>query len=87
MPGGKAIGEILTKVAENFNFRQPDTHVGELLKAYELLTKVPENPWKEYKLQELQELIIATTGLFIEAVALEQTVAPGKQRFTEDRSH
>lgn len=77
MPGGKAIGEILTKVAENFNFRQPDTHVGELLKAYELLTKVPENPWKEYKLQELQELIIATTGLFIEAVALEQTVAPG----------
>lgn len=65
--GGEAIGEILYAVEEQFNFKEPSTHLNNLVKAYNLLQEVEDDHWKQIKLNELENLIAAITGLYLEA--------------------
>ncbi|WP_394367583.1 PIG-L family deacetylase [Muriicola jejuensis] len=65
--GGKAIGEILYEVEENFDFKNPSIHLNALLKAYRLLENIKDEHWKKIKLAELKELITQVTGLYLEA--------------------
>lgn len=67
--GGKAIGDILYKVEQNFNFTNPATHIPELLKAYQLVQKLENDHWKSVKSKELLSIIEACTGLYLEASA------------------
>lgn len=73
--GGKKIKDILTKVEENFDFANPSASIPELVNAYKLIDKLEDEYWKNIKLQEIKDIITACAGLFIEAVADEQTVA------------
>jgi len=75
--GGKAIGDILYKIENNFNFINPATHLPELLKAYDLLQKSNDENWKSLKSQELLHIIEAVTGLYLEASAADETAIPG----------
>ena len=75
--GGKAIGDILYKIEKDFNFINPSVHLPELLKAYELLQKSTDVEWKNLKSQELLHIIEATTGLYLEASAADETAFPG----------
>jgi len=79
--GGAAVGEILKKVEENFNFRDPSTHIPELLRAYQLLQKVEDDHWREYKTRELKSIILDCAGLYLEASANEASTSP-KSRVT-----
>jgi LmbE family N-acetylglucosaminyl deacetylase len=65
--GGEAIGKILYAVEEQFNFKDPSTHLNDLVKAYNLLQDVEDDHWKQIKLNELENLITAITGLYLEA--------------------
>ncbi len=76
LEGGDAIGTILKKVEQNFNFKDPSASVAELAKAYKMLAKLPESHWKNIKLKELEQLIIDCSGLYLEAVASEQSTTP-----------
>lgn len=69
MKGGKAIGNILNNVEENFNFKNPSSHLPKLLEAYALLEKSPNSHWKALKIIELKELILAVGGIYLEANA------------------
>lgn len=71
--GGKAIGEILTKVEEKFDFKNPSASVPELLKAYQLIEKLYDEHWKELKLEQIRNIIAGCSGLFLEAVAQESS--------------
>lgn len=64
--GGKAIGDILYKVEEDFDFTNPSTHVPELVKAYQLLQNIEDAHWKALKSEELKSLILACSGLYLE---------------------
>ena len=75
--GGKPIGEILSKVQQNFDFKNPSASIPELLKAYELIQKLDENHWKKIKTEELKKIIEACTGLYLEAVSEKQEVTNG----------
>ncbi len=77
MKGGKPIGEILSKVEKEFNFIDPSEHLPDLLKAYSLLEKAEDSYWKNLKEQELKELIMAVSGLFLEATAADEFTTPG----------
>lgn len=76
LEGGEPIGAILYSVEQNFNFKDPSTHLPDLMKAYQLLEKLPMSHWKEIKLQEMQQLIGDCAGLFLEAAANEASVTP-----------
>jgi len=77
--GGKAIGSILNKVETNFNFNNPTSHLGDLVKAYQLIEKIDDEHWKTQKLKEIKRIIEATSGLYLEATASQSSTTPGER--------
>ncbi len=67
--GGKAIGEILTSVEANFDFKNPSASVPNLVKAYNLVQQLENKHWKDQKTKELKAVIYACSGLYLEAVS------------------
>ncbi|WP_431107145.1 PIG-L family deacetylase [Winogradskyella poriferorum] len=74
--GGLAIGNILNSVEENFNFKNPATHLPQLLEAYKLLQNVKDDHWKAIKSKELLTIIEACAGLYLEASSNSPHAAP-----------
>lgn len=75
--GGEAVGEILYKVQDNFDFRDPSKHLPDLVKAYQLLQKVEDDHWRTLKSEELKNLILECAGLYLEASSESGTTTPG----------
>ncbi|MBJ6367076.1 PIG-L family deacetylase [Snuella sedimenti] len=67
--GGKAIGAILYKIENEFNFKNPSQHIPQLLEAYELLQNIEDEHWKNLKTKELKSIIEMCAGLYLEASA------------------
>ena len=53
--GGKAIGTILHTIENNFNFKNPSTHLPELMEAFKLLENISDAHWKTQKTKEPKE--------------------------------
>ncbi len=75
--GGKAIGDILVDVENNFNFKDPASHLPQLLNAHHLISQLKDEHWKKIKLAELEEIITAVCGLYLEASAKDASAFPG----------
>ena len=75
--GGKAIGELLTKIAAEFNFNDPSASIPNLVKAYSMIQVLDENHWAPLKSAEIKEILAACSGLYLEAVAQNQEATPG----------
>ncbi|WP_339725895.1 PIG-L family deacetylase [Maribacter stanieri] len=76
--GGKAIGEILYDVQENFNFKNPTIHIPALLEAYQLLQKSTDEHWKELKTDEITSIIASISGLYLEASTMSPYTNAGE---------
>ena len=72
--GGDAIGKILNPIEENFNFKNPEKHIPQLVEAYKLLQKLEDSHWKKIKIKQLSNLIEACSGLYLEAVTSVEKV-------------
>ncbi|MEA1786203.1 PIG-L family deacetylase [Arenibacter sp. GZD96] len=77
--GGEAIGKILYDIEANFDFSNPSKHVPQLVAAYALLQEITDTHWKSLKSKELEELIVATAGLYLDAHTSEAYATPGSQ--------
>ncbi|MGO4921201.1 PIG-L family deacetylase [Maribacter spongiicola] len=77
--GGKAIGDILYRVQENFNFKNPTSHLPALLEAYQLLQQSTDDHWKKLKTDELTTIISAISGLHVEASTSASYTNPGEK--------
>lgn len=78
IPGGEKVGTILENVQKNFNFRDPSSHMDQLLEARKQLLTLEDGFWKQRKIEELEDLIVGTAGLFLEARATEPMATPGE---------
>ncbi len=67
--GGAAIGEILQKVQKDFDFENPSKSIPALVKAYSLIQKLDDTYWRNYKTEQIKEIILACAGLYLEGVA------------------
>jgi len=76
LEGGKEIGEILYLLEENFNFKDPSQMVPELVKAYSKLQNLKDSSWKEIKTEQLKQLILDCSGIFLEAVSEKNSINP-----------
>ena len=76
--GGKAIGDILYKIENNFNFTNPAAHLSDLMTAYGILQTVKDEHWKTIKSEELQNIIQACAGLYLEASASKFNATPNE---------
>ncbi|WP_447636791.1 PIG-L family deacetylase [Flavobacterium microcysteis] len=74
--GGEAIGKILNDIEAHFNFKDPSVHIPKLIEAYQLVGKLEDEHWRTIKKQELENIILASAGLFFEGVSSEQSTNP-----------
>lgn len=75
--GGEAIGKLLYPIEKNFNFIDPAKHLPQLIEAYKLLQDIPDVHWRSIKSRELKNIIVAVSGLYLEASAQESSSYPG----------
>lgn len=79
IPEGEAIGEILKKVEKNFNFQNPSVHLNDLTKAYLLIQKIEDSYWKNQKSEHIKNIILACSGLYLEAVSSSESVTKSEK--------
>lgn len=75
--GSDQVAYYLAEALRNFDPARPHGILEELLNARNALLKLPDQYWKELKLAELRELILAITGTYLELVADQPYYAPG----------
>ncbi|PCE64122.1 PIG-L family deacetylase [Sediminicola luteus] len=76
--GGAAIGKILKAVETDFNYADPSTHLPQLMEAYSLIQGLEDAHWKARKTAEIEKIIEACAGLFLEARTDQAAIAPGE---------
>lgn len=78
IPGGKAIGEALSNILKTYDFKNPSASLPALAKLYQQISVTKDDGyWKNLKLAELKDIIAACAGLYLEAVADNQSATPG----------
>jgi len=74
--GGENVAKQLQKVVAQYNPANPAASVPALLQLKVAMEAIPDNSYKTTKLAELQELIKASLGLFLEVTASQATATP-----------
>ena len=75
--GGQKIGKAIQKIIDSYDFKNPAASVPSLVKIYSEISKLEDNHWRSLKMDEVKEIIAACAGLYIEAVAENQSATPG----------
>ena len=76
MKGGEPIGTILYEIQKNFNFKNPEVHLPKLMEAYKLISQLEDEHWRNLKKKEIENIITACCGLYIEGIASAQYTNP-----------
>ena len=76
---GKAIGGILEKIEKNFNFTNPSVHLKELTQAYLLIQKIKDDYWRIQKSEQIKNIILACSGLYLEAIASAENITKSEK--------
>ena len=77
VPGSERLVAELGRARAAFRPGAPEAALPDLLAARAELLRLPDNPWKNQKLAELEQAILACAGLFAEVVADRPTATPG----------
>jgi LmbE family N-acetylglucosaminyl deacetylase len=77
VPGGKPIGALLERATREFRPEDPAAIVPTLLEARAKLASLPAGRWTTSKRGELDRIIAACLGLYLEAAADVPAAAPG----------
>ncbi len=78
LPGGAVIQTSVNQIIANYNFEKPYLSVPALVKLYAALKPFPESTWKNKKMEEIQGLVEACAGLFVEATTTKEAVVQGE---------
>lgn len=76
VPGGNVVGELLARARRSFLPEQPVKALPMLLQALAALDRLQPDPWVKVKRLELTEAIRCAAGIWVEAIADRQAVAP-----------
>ena len=76
--GGAPIGKLISDIDKNFDNEDPSASIPKLMKVYEMIMKIDDPKWKSIKLEEIEKIISASTGLFLEAVANTESAVAGE---------
>ncbi len=77
--GGEEIGRILEDVQNNFDFANPAQSLPQLVQAYNLIQDLEDGHWKQVKTEEIKDIIYASSGLYLEAVAGKPSITPTEE--------
>ncbi len=77
VPGTARLVSELKRARQAYRTATPEAALPGLLAARAELRKLPENPWKQAKLAELDRVVLACAGLFGDVTADRTTTSPG----------
>ncbi|AHM58912.1 LmbE family protein [Flammeovirgaceae bacterium 311] len=77
--GGDKIAALVRQLQHRFDPLEPGRSISELVQLYKAIQSLPENPYKNIKLEEVEEIIRASAGLYAEASTGETGVAPASE--------
>jgi len=75
--GSSQVSQLIQSAIASFDFLQPQKSVPQLLQVYKSLKSLPQGYWRDQKLQEVKNLMVAASGLWVEAVASQPSVVQG----------
>ena len=65
--GGNRINEAIDSILQQFSLSNPELSVPALVRLYNRISQLKEDPWKHQKLNEISKLIEGCSGLWLEA--------------------
>jgi len=77
VPGTARLVTELRRARQAFRTGTPEAALPGLLAARAELRRLPENPWKEQKLSEIDATVLACAGLFADVTADRTSTSPG----------
>ncbi|MDH5609459.1 MAG: PIG-L family deacetylase [Cyclobacteriaceae bacterium] len=77
VPGSTAVSQLLKKAAATYHPQKAQETLRYLYQAREELMRLPDQFWKETKLRELDEVVRAITGTYLEVVARDYSFVAG----------
>ena len=79
IPGSPDFKKVITEINTSYNFSEPQHILPLLFKAYELLPELKDKYWQAQKKLQLENLIAACMGLWVEALAKDYSAVPGQE--------
>ena len=77
LPGGEAIETMIKDIISKYNIAQPDLSVPALVKLYQAIKALPESNWQNKKLNEVEQIIVECSALYVEATSSQSQVVQG----------
>ncbi|MCP4459609.1 MAG: PIG-L family deacetylase [Cytophagales bacterium] len=75
--GGESIGNLVNEATMNYDPNDPNLTLGYLMRIKDKITAMDDDFWREIKLAEVDELILAITGTYLEVRANDYAFVPG----------
>ncbi|MFZ1497453.1 MAG: LmbE family protein, partial [Saprospiraceae bacterium] len=76
--GGASIGKLLATIEKEFDPTNPSGSISKLFVAKKMIEALPEGYWKKIKLSQIEEVIIACLGLYLEVTANDYSATQGQ---------
>ncbi|POY37588.1 LmbE family protein [Solitalea longa] len=76
--GAESFKQWAKKAQDEFLADEPSTILSDLIQAYKALALITDDYWKNQKRKELENLILACSGVYLEATASDFSVTPGQ---------
>src|SRR5262249_40810845 len=76
--GAEKLAALLKRARNEFRPEKPEAAIPALLEARTEMAALPPNPWKEDKRRELDDVIAACAGLWLDAIGADATAVPGR---------
>lgn len=75
--GGELISQSVKKILADYQISKPSASVPLLIDLYKAISSLPVDAWTSQKKEELQQIIVHSSGLFIEATSSQPQVVAG----------
>ncbi len=79
LENSKGIQKMADKLYADFDPTSPSTSVAGLIKLYNTVKKLPESNWSTYKLKQIEKLIVACSGVWLEATTGDYGATPKEE--------
>ena len=77
LPGGEPIETMINDIISKYNIAQPDLSVPALIKLYQAIKALPEGNWRNKKLDEVKQIIVECSALYVEATSSQSQIVQG----------
>ncbi|RKO70587.1 PIG-L family deacetylase [Sphingobacterium puteale] len=79
IPNSGTVQSLITKVNQNYQIDKPESALPELLQLYKALNQIKDDYWRDQKKKEVEKLILACGGIWLESIAKKPDYAVGDQ--------